>query len=44
MAEYTISPIQLRDIMYEVHIVSGNLITRLYVEVVQYVGHFTNGI
>ena len=44
IAEHIISPTQLRDIVYQVHIVSGNLITRLHAEIVQHVSCFTNEI
>ena len=44
MAQNTIPPTQLRDIAYEIYIISGNLVTELYVEIVQHVGHFTNGV
>ena len=42
MAQNTILPTQLRGIAYRIHIVSENLVTGLYVEIIQYVGHFTN--
>ena len=44
IAEYTILPTQLRGIVHKVHIVSGNLVTRLYIEIVQHIGYFTNGV
>ena len=44
MAQNTIPPTSLRGIAYEVHIVSGNLVAGLHVEIIQHVGHFTNGV
>jgi len=34
----------LKDIAYEIHVVSGNFVARLHMEIVQYVGYFTNGV
>jgi len=42
IAEYTILLIWLRGIAHEIHVVSGNLITRLHAEIIQHVCHFTN--
>ena len=42
MAEHTILPTYLRGITHEVHIISGNLIIRLYAEIIQHVSCFTD--
>ena len=42
IAERTIPPIWLRDIAYEVYIISRNLVAGLHIEIVQYVGYFTD--
>ena len=42
MAQNTIPPTSLGGIAHEVHIISGDLIARFHVEIIQHVGHFTN--
>ena len=42
MVQNTILPTKLGGIAHEVHIVSGNLVTRLHAEIIQHVGCFTN--
>ena len=44
MAQNTIPPTKLGGIAHEVHIVSGNFIARLHMEIIQHVGCFTNGV
>ena len=43
-AEYTILLTWLRGIAHEIHVVSGNLVAGLHMEIVQYIGHFTDGV
>ena len=41
IAQHTILSTQLGDIAHEIHIVSGNLVTGLHIEIIQYISHFT---
>jgi len=34
----------LEGIAHEIYVVSGNLIARLYIEIIQYVSYFTDGV
>jgi len=38
----TIPPTYLGGIAYEIYVISGDLITRLYIEVIQHSSHFNN--
>ena len=44
VVQNTISPTQLRGIVYEIYIISRNLVAGLHVEIVQHVGCFTDGV
>ena len=42
VVQNTISQIQLRGIVYEIYVVSRNLVAELYIEIIQYVSYFTD--
>ena len=42
IAQHTILPTYLRDIVYEIYVISRNLVARLHMEIIQHVSYFTN--